>query len=422
MGTGLYTDLYELTMAQSYLEHGRTGHAVFSLYSRTLPAERNFLVSCGLEILIRQIELFRFGSDDLDYLSGLNTFSDTFLDWLRSYRFTGTLSAVPEGTVVFQKEPLIQLEGELPEVQVLETLVVNSIQFQTMIASKAARIMGVAGDKTVIDFGFRRAHMADAGIHAARASYIAGFSGTSNLEAGKRFGIPVVGTMAHSYVMVFPREEDAFRAFASTFPEKTLFLIDTFDTLACTKKVVALAKAGIPVIGVRIDSGDIGSLATAVRKILDENGLQSVKIFISSGIDEYAIAGLLGAGVPIDSFGVGTKFITSSDAPFLDMIYKLVEYDGRPIFKTSPGKETFPFKRQIVRHYSGDRMVCDEVVRMESPDTIPGLVTEVMRDGTCVRPMPSLDQIKTRLARDIAALPPHFRSLNKAEYPVTVRS
>ena len=421
MGTALITDLYELTMAQSYLEQGKTGNAVFSLFSRTLPKERNFLVSCGLERLIRQLGRFRFGVKDLNYLSRLNIFSDDFLDWLKSYRFAGDLFAVPEGTIVFQNEPLVQIEGILPEVQILETLAVNSIQFPTIAASKAARIMSVAGEKTVIDFGFRRSHMAEAGIYAARAAYIAGFSGTSNLEAGKQFNIPVVGTMAHSYVMVFPREEDAFRAFSSTFPDRSLFLIDTYDTLACLKKVVELAGSGVPVIGVRIDSGDIRTLVNAVRRRLDESGLPGIKIFVSSGVDEYAISEWLGSGVPIDSFGVGTNFITSSDAPFLDIVYKLVEYEGKPMFKTSPGKITFPYKRQIVRHYKGNEMACDEILRMKFLDDFPGLVEGVMGGGKCKKPLPTLDQIKTRFAKERSALPIHLRSLRKSDYPVMIR-
>lgn len=422
MGTAFITDLYELTMAQSYLEQEKTGHAVFSLFSRTLPQERNFLISCGLSILLHQIGAFRFKDDEIDYLLGLDMFSDEFLDWLRSYRFKGTVSAVPEGTVLFQNEPLIQIEGSLPEIQILETLVLNSIMYQTLAASKAARIVGVARDTSVVDFGFRRAHMADAGIHAARAAYIAGFSATSNLEAGKRFGIPVAGTMAHSYILVFPQEEDAFRAFATSFPDRSVFLVDTFDTLACAEKIVSLARSGVPVTGVRIDSGDIGALVTSVRRILDKNGLKHVKMFISSGVDEYKIEEWLTAGIPIDSFGVGTRFVTASDAPFLDMVYKLVEYDGRPMFKISPGKATFPYKRQIVRHYEDKRMAYDEVVRMGSSDNTPGLVTEIVREGACIRPSPTLEQIRAIAAAQIAALPAGFLTLEKHEYPVRIRT
>jgi nicotinate phosphoribosyltransferase len=420
MGTALITDLYELTMAQSFLEQGKTGQAVFSLFVRSLPRERNFLVACGLETLMLQLEKFRFSSDDLAYLAGLSLFSDDFLDWLKTYRFTGDLSAIMEGTIVFQNEPLIQIEGILPEVQILETLVLNSIQYQTAAASKAARIMAVSRDRAVVDFGFRRAHMADAGIYAARAGYIAGFSGTSNLEAGKRFGIPVVGTMAHSYIMAYSREEDAFRSFAATFPDRALFLIDTYDTLACTEKVTALAREGVPVMGVRIDSGDMGALVPSVRKILDGAGLTDVKIFVSSGVDEYSIAAWLTAGVPIDSFGVGTHFVTSSDAPFLDMVYKLVEYEGRPVCKTSPGKATFSGRRQIVRHYANRQMSYDECVRIQLPALLPGLIQEVMRNGRCLNPHPSLEMLKDHVASEFAVLPDKLRSLEKEHYRVVI--
>ncbi|OPY36283.1 MAG: putative nicotinate phosphoribosyltransferase [Methanoregula sp. PtaU1.Bin051] len=421
MGTALTTDLYELTMAQSYLEHEKTGNSVFSLFARTLPEERNFLVVCGLDTLVGQLKAFRFSSDDLAYLSGLDVFSDHFLSWLKSYRFNANLFAIPEGTIVFENEPLVQIEGSLPEVQILETLVLNSIQYQTLVASKAARIMSVNRGKPVVDFGFRRSHMAEAGIYAARAGYIAGFSGTSNLEAGKRFGIPVVGTMAHSYVMVFSCEEESFRSFASSFPDRTLFLLDTYDTRGCIEKVVRLVKEGVPLIGVRLDSGDIDKLAREIRQILDDAGLVTVKIFVSSGVDEYAIRRWLDAGVPLDSFGVGTKFITSSDAPFLDMVYKLVEYEGRPVYKTSPGKITFPYKRQVVRHYTNGLISYDEVIHMSEEVKCSGLVVEIMREGDCLEPLPSLDTIKKRMASEFRTLPQKFRSLEKVDYRVIVR-
>lgn len=420
MGTALITDLYELTMAESYLEQEKTGNAVFSLFCRTLPEERNFLVSCGLEILIKQIRAFRFSSRDIGYLAGLGIFSDPFLDWLRAYRFSGALAAIPEGTVVFQNEPLVQVEGSLPEVQILETLALNSIQYQTMAASKAARIMGVARDRTVVDFGFRRSHMADAGIHAARAGYIAGFAGTSNLEAGKRFSIPVVGTMAHSYIMVFPREEEAFTAFATTFPDRALFLLDTYDTLACARKVAALAKKGVMATGVRIDSGEIPRLVRNVRRILDDAGMKDTGIFVSSGVDEYSIDAWMREGLPIDSFGVGTHFITSSDAAFLDIVYKLVEYEGRPVCKTSPGKTTFPCRRQVVRTCRGGKMSSDTVIRQEEGGNNPGLVQEYLRNGRLVSPLPDLDAIRKRLRTGLSELPQQYRSLRKRTYPVIV--
>jgi nicotinate phosphoribosyltransferase len=419
MGTALLTDLYELTMAQSYLEHDRTGTAVFSLFCRSLPAERNFLVACGLETLIRKLSDFRFTEADITYLDRLGIFSSNFLEYLRRYRFTGNLYAVPEGTIVFQNEPLVQIEGPLPDIQILETLALNCIHFETLSASKAARITGVSRGKRIVDFGFRRSHMPEAGIAAARASYITGFSGTSNLEAGCLYGIPVVGTMAHSYIMLFSDEETAFRAYSASFPDRGLFLIDTYDALACTDTIIRLAKDGIPVTGVRIDSGDIPEQAAAIRKLLDEEGLSLIGIFVSNGVDEYSIDTWLAAGVPIDAFGVGTHFITSSDAPFLDMIYKLVEYEGEPRSKNSPGKATFPYRRQIRRHYVNGLMEHDEVEIAEGEEGV-GLVRPCLRHGEPVRPLPELAAIRETYELGVAELPERLKSLAKEEYPVIV--
>jgi len=421
MGTALLTDLYELTMAQSYLEHGKTGTAVFSLFCRTLPGERNFLVACGLETLMHKLAEFRFTEEDLAYLDSLGIFSSNFLEWLRGYRFTGNLYAVPEGTIVFQNEPLVQLEGPLPEVQILETLALNCIHFETLAASKAARIIVASRGKDVVDFGFRRAHMPEAGVAAARAAYIAGFSGTSNLEAGRLYGIPVVGTMAHSYVMLFADEEAAFRAYHASFPDRGLFLIDTYDALACTDTIIRLAEEGMPVTGIRIDSGDIPEQATVIRKRLDMAGLSRIKIFVSNGVDEYSIDQWLAAGIPIDSFGVGTHFITSSDAPYLDMIYKLVEYEGEPKSKTSPGKATFPYRRQIQRQYEGGIMEHDEVVVARGDNEGEGLVKLYLRQGKPVLPLPSLATIRNFCERGVGQVPERLRKLVKEEYPVIVQ-
>ncbi len=419
--TGLCTDLYELTMAQSYLEHNKTGKAVFSLFARKLPQNRNFLVSCGLETLIKALGEFRFGDEELKYLKSLRRFSDSFLDFLREYEFRGDLYAVPEGRIVFQNEPLVQLEGSLPEVQLLETLVINVIHFQTLIASKAVRSYLVAGGRSLVDFGFRRAHGLEAGIYSARASYIAGFAGTSNLEAGRRFGIPVFGTVAHSYIMVFDSEEEAFRAFYKSFPENTVLLLDTYDTIEAVKKAIKLAQEGVKFVGVRLDSGDILSLSREVRKMLDEAGLKEVKIIVSGGVDEYKIEEWLSEGAPIDAFGVGTKFITSADAPYLDMAYKLVEYEGKPKVKTSPGKRTFPYKRQVVRFYEGGKMHHDEVVLHNSKTEGEKLVREVIRDGTLVEKLPTLEEIRNTLLEDIEKLPDPLKALKKEEYEVIIK-
>ena len=418
---GLCTDLYELTMAQSYLEHGKTGKAVFSLFVRKLPESRNFLVSCGLETLLEALEKFRFSDRELKYLRSLGRFKDDFLEYLSGYEFRSDLYAVPEGRIVFENEPLVQVEGPLPEVQIVETLVINVIHFQTLIASKAVRSYLVAGGRSLVDFGFRRAHGLEAGIYSARASYIAGFDGTSNLEAGARWNIPVFGTVAHSYIMIFDREEDAFRAFASSFPENSVFLLDTYDTLEAAKKTVQLAKEGVPVVGVRLDSGDIPHLAREVRRILDEGGLQDVKIIVSGGIDEFRINEWVKDGVPIDAFGVGTKFITSADAPYLDIAYKLVEYEGKPKIKTSPGKATFPYRRQIFRRYSGELMAEDIVTRHDHSEEGEPLVEKVLEGGRAIIDLPSLGKIREKLSEDIRRLPPLLRDLRKGSYRVIIK-
>ncbi len=421
MSTALFTDLYELTMAQSYLEHRKTGNAIFSLFVRRLPQERNFLVSCGLQTLVEYLANFQFTQEDIEYLRSLNKFSEPFLDYLGKYRFHGKLYAIPEGRIVFQNEPLIQVEGSLPEVQILETLVINVIHFQTLIAAKAARNYLVGQGKMLVDFGLRRSHMPMAGIFAARAAYIAGFDGTSDIEAGRRFGIPVFGTMAHSYVMAFSSEEEAFRAFAKTFPKSALLLIDTYDTVAGANIVAKMAREGVPITGVRIDSGDIPSQVVAVRKILNEAGLNQAKIFISSGVDEYSIDSWLREGLPIDAFGVGTHFITSSDIPYLDMAYKLTEYEGQPKFKTSPGKVTFPFKRQIVRFYENGIMARDETLPMGNPVEGEPLVELYMDNGEVVRPLAVAKEIREIFLQDVRRVPPSMRGLKKEEYSVVIR-
>ncbi len=414
--TALITDLYELTMVQAYIDAQKLGNAVFSLFVRELPEERNFLVSCGLETLLEYLERFRFEDEELKYLKSLGIFKENVLEYLREYEFRGRVYAIPEGRIVFQNEPLVQIEGSLPEVQLLETLVINVIHFQTLSASKAARSFLVSRGKSLIDFGLRRAHMPEAGLYAARASYIAGFDGTSNLQAGKEFGIKVFGTMAHSFVMVFEEEEDAFRAFASSFPGRAVLLIDTYDTLEGARKAAKLMKEGVNVVGVRLDSGDIKELSMGVREIFDKEGLRDVKIIVSGGVDEYSIEDWLSCGCPIDAFGVGTKFITSSDAPYLDIAYKLVEYEGKPKFKLSTGKATFPYKRQVIRYYKDGKMDHDEVVRYKEG----GLVELFCEGGSLKKALPSLKEIRDMFLSEIDTLPDGLKGLKKEEYRVYV--
>jgi len=408
--TALVTDLYELTMAQSYLEHGKTGKAVFSLFVRKLPKERNFLVACGLETLIKNLENYKFGDRELKYLKSLGIFKEWFLDYLRELELDIDLYVMEEGTIFFQNEPIVQVEGSLPKAQLIETLVINTIHFETVIASKAVRSYLTAKGKTLVDFGLRRAHSPMAGLLGARACYVGGFNGTSNLQAGMHYGIPVFGTMAHSYIMVFDEEEEAFRAFAKSFPDKVFLLIDTYDTVEGARKALKLMKEGIKVLGVRIDSGEIPQLCREVRRLLDEEGFKDVKILVSGGVDEYDIERWLSEGVPIDAFGVGTKVLTSSDAPYLDIAYKLVEYEGKPKFKESPGKKTFPYKRQVLRHFKDGKFHYDRVIRYEEG----GLVKKL------TFPLPSLKDIRERVLQQLSQLPDELKELKKVEYRVEV--
>jgi nicotinate phosphoribosyltransferase len=409
--TALFTDLYELTMAQSYLEHGKTGKAVFSLFVRRLPENRNFLVACGLETLMKSLENFKFGDRELKYLKSLGIFKDWFLDYLRELELDLEFYALEEGTIFFQNEPILQVEGLLPKAQLIETLVINIIHFETLIASKAVRNYIAAKGKTLVDFGLRRAHSPMAGLLSARACYIGGFNGTSNLQAGMLYGIPVFGTMAHSYIMVFDQEEEAFRAFAKSFPDRVFLLIDTYNTVEGAKKALKLLKEGIKVLGVRIDSGNIPELCREVRRILDQEGFKDVKILVSGGVDEYDIESWVSEGVPIDAFGVGTKLLTSADAPYLDIAYKLVEYEGKPKFKESPGKKTFPYKRQVWRFLKDGRFDYDKVGRFQEG----GLVKKVSF------PLPSLKEIRERVLEQINQLPEELKSLRKkVEYRVEV--
>jgi len=412
-GLGLATDLYELTMAQSYLEARKTKPAVFSLFVRRLSENRSFLVSSGLETLLERIERFKFNEEELTYLKHLG-FSNDFLSYLRHYRFSGNIYAINEGRIIFENEPLIQVEASLPDAQILETLVINTVHFQTLVASKAARSYLASRGKPLVDFGLRRAHGVEAGLYAARAAYIAGVGSTSNLMAGEMFDIPVTGTMAHSYVEVFDSEKEAFRSFARSFPKNAVFLIDTYDVLEASKKVAELFKEGTPAMAVRIDSGDLADLSWKVRAILDEAKLQQVKIIVSGGLDEYDVKRLVDEAAPIDVFAVGTMLVTSADRPYLDIAYKLVEYDGKPKFKLSPGKATFPYKRQIVRHYLQDGiMQYDEVVRYDMKTEGERLVAKVVEGGEVVSDLPPLNEIRGTFLKDIERLPESLKILEK---------
>jgi nicotinate phosphoribosyltransferase len=422
----LLTDLYQLNMIQAYLDRGETRTAVFEFFVRSLPARRRFLVAAGLEQALDFLETLRFSAEELDWLTSTGRFGPQLIDYLASLRFTGDVHAIAEGTICFPNEPLLRVTAPLPQAQLIESRVMNILHFQTMIAAKAARVVLAAGKRPVVDFGFRRAHGAEAGLMAARASYIAGFAGTATVLAEQRFGIPTFGTMAHSFIEAHDDEVTAFENFARSRPNNVTLLIDTYDTEAAARKVVALAgrlkQAGITIRAVRLDSGDLVALANSVRRILDAGGCSDITIFASGGLDEDEIDAMLRAGAPIDGFGVGTSLTTSSDVPALDCAYKLQEYAGVPRRKRSSGKATWPGRKQVWRSYAADGRMAGDVVGLED-ETHAGepLLRLVMQNGRRVEPPPTLTDIRARAARELARLPEPLRSLGDgATYPVRV--
>ncbi|MGH2768805.1 MAG: nicotinate phosphoribosyltransferase [Actinomycetota bacterium] len=430
-GEALLVDLYELTMAASYFAEVMFHSATFELFVRDLPPQRNFLVACGLEPALRYLETLRFSEADLDYLRGLELFEDAFLGYLEELRFTGEVWAVPEGDVVFPSEPLLRVTAGLIEAQVVETYLLNCVNFSTMIASKAARVAISCRGRPFVDFSARRDHGADAALFAARAAFIGGAAATSNVLAGRMFSIPVTGTMAHSYVAAFSDEADAFTAFARRFPKAPVLLIDTYDTLEGARRAASvadeLAREGIGVRAVRIDSGDLGSSAFEVRRILDAAGHPEIEIFASGDLDEYRIEALLAgeerAVAPIDGFGVGTQLGTSGDVSSLGTVYKLVEDASGPRFKLSPGKATLPGKKQVYRLSDGATYREDLVVPAGDPAPPGGrpLLERVMAGGRRLGPYPGLVQIKERCRHAVACLPEPLRSLRPAQpYRVTL--
>jgi nicotinate phosphoribosyltransferase len=419
----LLTDLYELTMLQSYFDEGMTGTAVFDLFMRRLPRNRNYLVACGLEHVLHYLETFSFSPDAIDYLDSLHRFSPAFLESLRSLRFTGDVYAVPEGTIVFPNEPLIEVIAPLPQAQIIETFLMNQIQLGTLAATKAARVVCAAQGRSVVDFGLRRMQGADAGLKQPRAFYIGGVDSTSNVLAGQVFGIPLAGTMAHSYVQSFDSEIEAFRSFLRSYPSAIL-LIDTYDVYKGLDNIIALAResgSGFQVTGVRLDSGDLAAHAREVRRRLDAAGLHQLKIFASSNLDEYEIEKLLTAGVPMNGFGVGRNMATSADAPVLDTAYKLTEYAGRPRMKLSESKSTLPGRKQIYRERSGGRALRD-VIALADEEGISGepLLSKVMANGRRTQSAEHLDACRERCRMELNSLPERLMRMTKVDpsYPV----
>jgi len=417
--SALLTDLYELVMAQAYRQQEMEQPAVFEFFVRKLPPHRNFLVAAGLEQALDALFDLQVTPDELAWLDQSGRFTPALLRYLETLRFTGDVDAMPEGTLFFPHEPILRVVAPLPQAQLVESRIMNLLNFQTMIASKAARSVLVAGGKPLIDFGLRRAHGAEAGLLAARASYLAGFAGTATVLAGMAYGIPLYGTMAHSFVQAHNDEALAFDHFAQAQPDNAVFLIDTYDTEAAARKVVrlvpALSAKGITVKGVRLDSGDLAEHARKVRVVLDEGGLSHAQILASGNLDEYRLKDLIDQRAPIDSFAVGTAMTTSADAPSLDCAYKLQEYAGRPCRKRSEGKATWPGRKQVYRYYGSDGRLDHDVVTTHD-DRQPGepLLKSMMREGRRLAPSPSLTELRRYTAAQLAQLPEALRMLGTA--------
>jgi nicotinate phosphoribosyltransferase len=411
----LLTDLYQLTMVTAYHALGMERTAVFEFFVRHLPRTRGFLVAAGLEQALDYLETLHFAEHELRWLESTGRFQPEALRRLARLRFTGDVDALPEGSVFFANEPILRVVAPLPEAQLVESRLINLLNLQSMIASRAARCRLAAGARRLADFGLRRAHGAEAGLLAARACYLAGFDSTATVEAGRLFGIPLSGTMAHAFIEAHDDEIAAFRDFARIHPRGVTLLIDTYDTLRAAQQVVALCREGVPVAAVRLDSGDLAALACEVRAVLDAGGSQQVQIVVSGNLDEIEIERLLAAGAPIDTFGVGTRLDVSADAPYLDCVYKIQEYAGRPRRKRSAGKATWPGRKQVFREYDSGGQIVRDTIGLAS-ESLPGtpLLTPVMRQGRRL-PQPSLEQARQFAGRELATLPERCLGLTSSE-------
>ncbi len=424
--SSLLTDLYQLTMLQSYLDHDLSANAEFEFFVRDIPTSRNFLIAAGLEQVIEYVENLEFTHKELDWLSTQPFFNDMFLTYLENFKFEGTIEAMPEGTIFFPGEPILRVFAPIAQAQLVETRIINILHYQTMIASKAVRSVLASQNKLLIDFGLRRAHGAEAGLYAARASYLAGFSGTSTVLAGKLYNIPIYGTMAHSYILAHDDENIAFQNFMTSHPDNVVLLIDTYDIVKAINIVIDLAKdkrfSHAPISAVRLDSGDLIRNSFQIRKILDDEGLQSIKIFVSSNLDENSLHKFAESKAPIDGFGVGTLMVTSADAPYLECGYKLVSYNHKPRFKKSPRKATYPCAKQVYRYYNEDGTFhFDEVTSKNEDRAAEGLLIKVMENGNKIHNQVSVLEARQHLSSQIDKLPSEMRSLRKCEpYPVKI--
>jgi nicotinate phosphoribosyltransferase len=419
----LLTDLYQLTMLQSYLDHDLLQNAEFEFFVRDLPHSRNFLIAAGLAQVLEYLENLRFSAAELEWLSTLPYFDKSFIDYLERFRFEGSVYAMPEGTVFFPGEPILRVSAPIPQAQLVETRIINILHFQTMIASKAVRSVIAAPDKLIIDFGLRRAHGAEAGLFAARASYLAGFSGTSTVLAGKLYNIPLYGTMAHSYIQAHDSEEKAFRNFMNSQPGNVVLLIDTYDLMAAIKNVIKMSKENkVHINAIRLDSGDLAKNSKQIRRILDAQGLTEIKIFASGNLDENALKKFARVAAPIDGFGVGTLMITSADAPYLECGYKLVSYAGKPRFKKSPRKATQPCAKQVYRYFNDDGSYAyDEITPKNEQRSARALIQKVMENGRSAHKESTLAEIRAAVKSEMTHLPAEIKSLDRrVTYPVKI--
>jgi nicotinate phosphoribosyltransferase len=422
----LLTDLYQFTMLQGYFDRGMEETAVFEFFVRKLPANRGFLMAAGLEQALDYLEHLQFTPDELNWLAGSGRFSPAFIDYLKRLKFTGEVHAMPEGTIFFPHEPVLRVTAPLPQAQLVETRLINLLHFQILIASKAARFVLTAPGKLLVDFGLRRAHGSEAGLMAARAAYLAGFSGSATVLAEFLYGVPAYGTMAHSFVEAHDDEREAFVNFAHAQPNNVTLLLDTYDTEAAAEKVVLLApqlkSEGIVIKAVRLDSGDLGDHARKVRRILDHGGLTDVKIFASGNLSEDRLRNLIETEAPIDGYGIGSDLVTSADAPHLDCAYKLQEYAGRARRKRSEGKATLPGRKQVFRRYGPDGRMAEDCLTLENdPQDGERLIHPVMRAGRRLTPAVPLVELRAYAAGQLARLPEPLRRLREPPvYPVMI--
>ena len=421
----LLTDLYEFTMAEAYFKSRMFAPATFSLFIRDYPPNRGYFISAGLESVLDYLEQVHYSSEDLDYLASTGFFSEDFLHFLGNLRFSGDVHAIPEGHLFFKDEPLLEVTAPIIEGQLMESFIINAVNLQVTLATKVSRCVYAARGRDIVDFSLRRAQGIDAGLKVARAGYIAGLAGTSNVLAGKMYKIPVSGTMAHSFITSFKEEIDAFRAFAGTFGDQTVLLIDTYDTLAGAEKAVKvgteMAQRGGKLKGVRLDSGDMTQLSKQVREMLNKAGFKDVKIFASGGFDEFKIADALAKGAEIDAFGVGTKMGVSADSPYTDIAYKLVQYDGRPVLKLSSGKKTLVAEKQVFRIINGRRLAKD-IIGLQD-ESIKGqiLLKPVMKNGKRLQPPESLEAIRQRFKYEFSRLGDDVKAIERpGQFPVEI--